>query len=359
MADQFETVAHLVPATISALLTELGAESVVEFPDLLTHGPVTTNPKKHRKRRLNYWRGLYESILDGDASQQIDAAMARLENGYLSIEQIGSAARRAAGDGRIVIWTTPTLEDRLFLWFAFHALLEEGVPAGRIATAEPRVALEEVEDEDVRYASLRGMQASELAEGFDELFYPVLVYVEAGANLWETFASVSPRQFALAIPHTTKFFPEFDVFAEDYGRLFPIVRGPRAKRVELSQFDHDLLGRLDVEEMRSGRAIIDDAFALKYTSLDELVFLARLRAWSRADKESPYVLAAANEEASSDVFEQFSYRLTERGRALLDDGFEPGRKLPIFSVGDSRLYAGKKPWVRLLDGKHWWFERFS
>jgi hypothetical protein len=358
MADQFDNVAHVAPATITDLLRELGAESVVEFPDLLTHGPVATDPKRHRKARLKYWRKLYESLLVGESKGQIVGAMDRLENGYLSAEQIGSAALHAAGDGRIVIWTTPTFEDRLFLWFVFHALIAEGVPVGRIATAEPRVQLEAAEDEDVRYASLRGLEVDELAGGFEELFYPVLVYAEAGANLWETFSSVSPRQFAIAIPHTTKFFPEFAVFAEDYGRLFPIAEGERAKKVRLSEFDTDLLAQLDEEESRTGLEIIDDLFALKYAFLDDLVYLARLRAWSSADEDNPYVVCKPNED-SNDVFEQFSYRLTERGRELLDEGFEPGRKLPVFFVGDSRLYAGKKPWVRVVDGEYWWFERFD
>jgi hypothetical protein len=358
MADQFDNVAHIAPATITALLEELGAQSVVEFPDLLTHGPVTTDPKKHRKARLKYWRKLYASILAGDAADQVHGAMHRLEEGYLSAEQIGSAARHAAGGGRIVIWTTPTFEDRLFLWFVLHALIEEGVSVGSIATAEPRVPLEGVDGEEVRYASLRGLEVDELAAGFEDLFYPVLVYAEAGANLWETFGSVSPRQFALAIPHTTKFFPEFAVFAEDYGRLFPVVEDKWTKQVSLSEFDRDLLERLDAQEMRSAQEIIDDEFALKYAFLDELVFLARLRAWSDTDTDDAYVVTQAND-ATEDVFEKFSYRLTERGQELLDEGFEPGRKLPIFFVGDSRLYAGKKPWVRVVEGQHWWFERFD
>ncbi len=357
MSDQFDNVTHVAPATISEELAELGAESIVEFPDLLTHGPVSPKPKRHRKARLTYWRKLYESVTAADAAGQVNQAMARLEDGYLTTEQIGSAAAHASSGGRIVVWTTPTFEDRLFLWFVFDALVEEGVSFERIATAEPRIALPAAEDEDVRYASLRSLEFDEIASGFDDLFYPELVYVEAGANLWETFCSVSPRQFAISIPHTTKFFPEFAVFAEDYGRLFPMVQDQKAKRVELSEFDADLLGRLG-EEAKTGLEIIDDVFAEKYAFLDDLVHLARLRAWEEADEEEPYVLAEANE-GIDDVFEQFSYRITERGRELLEEGFDAGRKLPIFFVGDARLYAGKKPWVRVMSGDYWWFERFD
>src|SRR5699024_9320822 len=87
--------------------------------------------------------------------EQIDAAMRPFEGGYLSAEQLGSAAGRAAAGGRIVIWTTPTLEDRLFLWFACRALLMEGVSVEQIAIAEPRVLLPDENPELARYAPLQ------------------------------------------------------------------------------------------------------------------------------------------------------------------------------------------------------------
>ncbi len=358
MADQFDNVVHVAPSTIADTLCEFGAEKVVAFPDLLTHGPVSSKPKRHRKARLKYWRGLYRSLFSGEAGEQVDAAMALLEGGYVSAEQLGSAAAKSAGGGRIVVWTTPSFEDRLFLWFVFDALTGEGVASDQIATAEPRVTLSEQANGSTRYTSLRDLEADELVVGFDDRFYPELVYVEAGANLWETFASVSPRQFAISIPHTAKFFPEFPVFAEDYGRLFPVAEGGRARRLALSELDRDLLSQLDGGEAKTGGGVIGDTLADDYRFLDDLVLLARLRAWSLCDEGAPYVDAQA-QEGQEDVFEQFTYRLTERGAELLETGFEPGRKLPIFFVGDARLYAGKKPWVRVVDGDYWWFERFD
>ncbi len=363
MSDEFDEVVHVAPATISEDLIELGAENVVAFPDLLTHGPVSVDPKRHRAARLKYWRGIFESVVAEGDEATVAAAMARLEDGYLSTEQLGSAAAHAAGDERIVIWSTPTFEDRLFLWFAFEALTTKGVPESQIATAEPRIELAAIAEEPPRFASLRSLEVTEIARGFDELFYPQLIYVEAGANLWETFSSNSPRQFAISIPHTTKFFPEFDVFAEDYGRLFPMVQGESPSRVELSELDADLLGRLDEGEERSAAEIFDAALLERYGYLDEVVLLARLQTWAAHDSDDPYIEETNIEETSDadvdDLFEQHAYRLTERGRELLEEGFEPGRKLPLFFVGDSRLYAGKKPWVRVIINENWWFERYS
>lgn len=358
MSDEFDEVVHVAPATISEELVELGAENVIAFPDLLTHGPVSVDPKRHRKARLKYWRGIFGAVVaDGDDAS-VAAAMARIEDGYLSTEQLGSAAAHSADGERIVIWTTPSFEDRLFLWFAFEALTAKGVPESQIATAEPRIELPAVADEPARFASLRSLDVAEIARGFDDLFYPQLVYVEAGANLWETFSSNSPRQVAISIPHTTKFFPEFDVFAEDYGRLFPMVRGESPSRVELSELDADLLGRLDEAEERRAAEIFDATLLERYAYLDEVVLLARLQAWAGHDADERYV-EGTSDAGVDDLFEQHAYRLTERGRELLEEGFEPGRKLPLFFVGDSRLYAGKKPWVRVIINENWWFERYS
>lgn len=358
MSEQINEVVHIAPATIAGELAELGAERVAEFPDLLTHGPVARDPKKHRKARLKYWRKLYRSILAGENTASVDELMATLEDGYLSSEQLGSAANHMAKGDRIVVWTTPTFEDRLFLWMVFHALLEEGVEARRIATAEPQVVVSEETDDATRYASLRALETDELVRGYDDLFYPELVYIDAGANLWETFSSSSPRQFAISIPHTRKFFPAFDTFAEDYGNVFPESAGEGAQRLEVSQLDRALLERLAEQESATAHDIIDDELVERFAFLDELVFLGRLRAWSRADESDPYVEAEEHGD-EEDVFAQYTYRITERGRGLLEEGFEAGRKLPIFYIGDARLYAGKKPWVKVVSGKYWWFERFQ
>ncbi|MFW5966097.1 MAG: DUF1835 domain-containing protein [Persicimonas sp.] len=358
MADTFDRVVHVAPTAIADDLAELGAQSVVAFPDLLTHGPVATDPKRHRKERLAYWRSLMEKVVARPGSDAVDEAMALFEEGYVSTEQVGSAAAQAADDAQIVIWTTPTLEDRLFLWFCFEALFAEGIEAGQMATAEPQIRLEAPGEEPARFASLRSLEPDELVTGFDELFYPKHVYVEAGANLWETFASASPRQIAISIPHTTKFFPEFDVFAEDYGRLFPVARGDGAERLGLSTLDADLFSRLEVDREQTAAEIIDAELGQRYSFLDELVLLARLCDWGDFEPDDPYVTYAADAEAD-DVFERHAFGLTERGASLLEEGFEAGRKLPLFYVADSRLYAGKKPWVRRIVGENWWFERFE
>ncbi|MFB6351222.1 MAG: DUF1835 domain-containing protein, partial [Bradymonadaceae bacterium] len=183
MADTIQNVAHFVPSGVAGMLEELGAEVIVECHDTLSHGPSRRDPKKHRDKRLAYWRGLYERVLGEEAGETVDGAVEELENSYLSAEQIGSKIDQYVEDRRIVIWTTPTLEDRLFMWLCFDAIQGVDVPANRIATAEPQFAASADEEE---YFSLRDLEVDELIEGFDDLVYPKEIYIQAGATLWQS-----------------------------------------------------------------------------------------------------------------------------------------------------------------------------
>ncbi|MGM0558050.1 MAG: hypothetical protein ACQEVA_16820 [Myxococcota bacterium] len=355
MTDTIQEVTHVAPSLIAEDLRQMGANAVVECPDILTHGPSTDDPKKHRKIRLKYWRKIYELVLPPDKHDHIDDALASFEGGYLSSEQLGSAAKHEAGDARVVVWTSPAWEDRLMLWMVFRGLLDQGVPASQIATAEMRAQVGEEEDD--AFLSLRECGFDDLVAAFDDVFYPKEVYVEAGADLWSNFASASPRQWAIAIPHTTKFFPQMPHFAEQYGALFPNADYDNG-RITLSEFDSALLASLDEARLQSALDVTGGELLEDFGFFDDLVFPARLREWALCDPDDPYVVEEAAPEAD-DVFEMFRFRITERGQELLADGAEPKRRLPMLQIGDSRLYAGKEPWVRVVEDDVWFFERYG
>jgi hypothetical protein len=355
MADTIQTVAHVAPSLIADDLREMGAKRVVESPDILTHGPSTDDPKKHRKIRLKYWRKIYELVLPPDKHEHIDDALAAFEDGYLSSEQLGSAAKHEAHGQRIVVWTSPAWEDRLFLWMVFRGLMDQGVAPDQIATAQ--VENDIADGEKTNFLSLRECGLDDLVSGFDDLFYPNTVYVDAGADLWNTFASGSPRQWAIAIPHTTKFFPQMPQFAEAYGSLFPNADYATG-RITLSEFDSALLASLEEAHLKTAMDVTGGDLLVDFGFFDDLVFPARLREWALCDEDDPYVVEEAVPEAEN-VFEMFRFRITERGQQLLAEGCEPERRLPMLQIGDSRLYAGKNPWVRVVDGEVWYFERYD
>lgn len=372
--ESSEPVVDLAPSVAGKILKGLGAKSVLTYPDILTHGPVSADSKRHRKERMKYLRAFYTSLFSGEPAAikaQVDEAMRPLEGGYLSAEQFGSAAGRLAKGGRFVVWTTPTFEDRLFLWFACSALLQEGISPARIGIAEPQLLLPSPVAARARYANLSQLSDEDFEAEFDEIFYPEPIYTETAANLWETFASVSPRQLAVSVGHTRKFFPQFFVFIEDFANLFPRATGPAGRRRDrrarqalgLSAFDHDLFSRLSDAKFCAAHEVLDEDFRQKYAFLGDHVALARLRQWGEARGEGePYLHVEPNPERApgdTDPMVQFRYKLSAPGRALRDDGFEAGRKLPIFTTGNARTYAGTKPWVSVKDGWTWDFERFD
>ncbi len=352
MADTVQNVAHFVPTGIADQLEELGAEVVVEFDDALSHGPSREDPKKHRSKRLDYWRQLYEKAV-GDAEEAEDA-VSELSSSFLSAEQIGSKATQYVDDRRLVIWTTPTFADRLFVWFCFDAMRKVDVPANRIATAEPQIP---TSAEEEGYFALRDLEVDEIVEGFDNLIYPKEIYAQAGAQLWQTFTEASPRQFAISIAHTEKFFPEIGTIGENYGWMFPVCDGEDAERMQLSAFDELLLGTLTSDDWTTPFEVLGSEFIEQFHFIDDLVVAARLVDWARTNENAPYV--EHRDTGDDRLFDRNAYRLTDRGEKLVEEGLDEDDNPPVFEIGDNRIYAGPEPWVKVIEGENWWFDRFD
>lgn len=356
MADTIQNVAHFVPAGVAGLLEDLDAEVVVECNDTLSHGPSRREPKAHRDVRLAYWRGLYERVLADEPDGTVDAAIDELEESYLSAEQIGSKIDQYVEDRRIVIWSTPTLEDRLFMWLCFDAVQGVDIPANRVATAEPQIPITPGDEEN--YFSLRDLEVEELLEGFEDLVYPKEIYIQAGAQLWQSFGSASPRQFAISMPHTEKFFPNITAIGGDYGSMFPTVEGEGAETMHPSAFDRELLDLLSEDEWRTPFEVLVGEFVDDFHFVDDLAMAARLQQWADHADEAPYVESRPHEDPAG-MFERTEYRLTERGRSLIEEGVGDEDSAPVLELGNCRIYAGPTPWVRVIEGEHWWFERFE
>jgi hypothetical protein len=353
--DTFQNVAHLAPSSIVERLDELGAEHLIPFPDVLSHGPARLDAKRHREDRLDYWRDLYADAADHPGEDVVSDAIHSLEDGYLSPEQIGSVVKHHARDRRVVIWTSPTLQDRLLLWMTFHAIRKSDIPVERVATAEPQIS---IPDEDDRYFPLRDLEINELVEGFDALIYPEQIYVQAGADLWETFASASPRQFAISVAHTEKFFPEIATLAEDVGRMFPTVDGEGAQTIQLSEFDANLLRQLEENVWKTPFEVLGGDWIEGFDFVGDLAIGARLHRWATAEADRSFV-DVREADADAPLFERREYRLAEGGVEICADGFDAGAGVPVLEIGDTRVYAGPTPWVRVVEDKHWWFERFE
>jgi len=353
MEDTFQNVVHVVPGGVADRLAELGAQQFVEYPDTLSHGPSEEDPKGHRQLRLEYWRGLYGNLLGGDAS--VDDPLEELREGYLSTEQVGSVMAHHAEERRVVVWSTPTFEDRLFLWFTFEAAREADLSVDRLATAEPRVPVSP--DEEDHFA-LRDLEVGELAEGFDALVYPKEIYVRTGADLWQTFSSASPRKFAISVPHTEKFFPNIETIAEQYGWMFPVVRGEDSERLFPSRFDRNLLRAVPNEGWSTPFEVLGEPFVDDFHFVDDVAIAARLADWAETGGEAGY-LERREESPGGGPFDRFAFRRLEPADRICEEGFDGTDEPPVLKLGDCRIYAGAEPWAKVVDDEFWWFERFE
>ena len=298
---------------------------------------------------------MYERVTGGEEDTGVERAVEELERGYLSAEQIGSKAKAHAADRRLVFWSTPTFEDRLFLWMVFDALRREEIPENRVATAEPTVPVSPQEED---FYALRDLQLEELVEGFDNLVYPKGIYIQAGADLWQTFSSASPRKFAISVPHTEKFFPQITTVAENYGWMFPVAEGEDADRLKLSEFDRELLGALGEGGWQTPFDVLGGEFVERFHFVDDLAVAARLHAWSDAGEEAAY-LDRRPADRPAGLFERHEFRITDRATEMLDRGIREEDDVPILELGDCRIYASNNPWAKIVEGEHWWFERFE
>jgi hypothetical protein len=355
MTDPIDDVTHLAPATIAEHLESLGAESIIGFDDILTQGPCYLDSDKHREQRLQHWETILTGIFDDE--EDIEGYLSVFREGTLTVEQLVSKIQSASNDRRFVVWTTPTWEDRLFCWLAFYALDDAGIEPKRIATAEPRLARA---TDRQGYVPLKFLEPVELQAGFDDIFYPESIYIEAGARLWKTFVTTSPRQFAITIGHTLKFFPELESFADQYGAVFPNQLSETAERFELSQFDRALFKNFDVSDWRTCNEALTGDFITDYEHLTEMFIVSRIVQWG--DEKSlpePAFRVRTRDSDSRDPYQRLEFRLTEIGNTFLNQGLESGNQAPMLWIGGSRSYTSTKPWVRVVEDDNWWFERFD
>lgn len=140
--------------------------------------------------------------------------------------------------------------------------------------------------------------------------------------------------------------------------MFPTVEGEDAEQMWPSAFDRELLGLLSRETWETPFDLLVGEFVEQFHFVDDLAMVARLEAWAEEADEPPYVERRPVEDPAG-LFERSEYRLTERGEALIEEGFGEEDSAPVLEMGNCRIYAGPTPWVRVVEGEHWWFERFE
>ncbi len=132
---------------------------------------------------------------------------------------------------------------------------------------------------------------------------------------------------------------------EDVAALFPRAAHAKARRLRVSEIDEVLLASLSVDEWRS----VSDLLRLPKRRSEVMSVLLvygdafisyRLSRWERHE-----VLARTMRKAQPGAVPELLFRLSVKGRTLLDDGLERISRAPRFPVGGWQCYGRTPTWA--------------
>jgi hypothetical protein len=317
------------------------------------------SPARHHRKRRSFW----QAVLQGD-----EGAVARKSGGSAAqaADQLLSGrdftARLAAypPDRPIVLWTAPSLPDRLAFWWVLDCVRRARLARGRFWVAEPRRAGEGARPGFHPAPTLGQYPRETFAAAFAGLRPLDARTALDGAALWRLFAAPSPEGLDRARRSRSPAFPDLRLAAETYGSFFPRVSGRRRPSLKLSEVDQRLLDALEAGEwLRPVDVMRKDFRTLElFLPFSDLLFTHRLREWARHWPSEPALLAKAEPLGPSE-FTDVAYRLTPRGDRLRRHGLGRPEEAPPLSVGGCCLYAGSPTWVRRDRGRAWRIERLN
>ncbi|HEX4454276.1 MAG TPA: hypothetical protein VH143_25610 [Kofleriaceae bacterium] len=313
---------HLVSGSAGAgQLKGAGARKVAHSDDKLTTGPCDVDPVRHAELRRAW---------DAEAAPHVEFRRP------FDVENLRAAL---AGDAPILLWGTRAYSDLIWICSALDALERIGVERSRCCLARPH--------SDDPYVIV-GMFAADETRG--ALAAATAITDEQwreGGALWNTYASSSPLAFDEARRRGSSAFPELTTSAELHGAWFPRIQDGRLR---LSELDEVLLGSAG-DSWRTPRKIVEALPEARLTQLvrmfDAYFHVERLRAWATRGVLERETLDDQN------PFEQDRFHMTDRARALLNDGLERVGDAPPMYVGGCRANDPASPWVRIADDAGW------
>jgi Domain of unknown function (DUF1835) len=326
---------------------------VISLWDSLIAGPCDVDRERHGLARVDFLNSEWNRLEPRRRKRQTRINMEENASVILSYRGISTALTAIPSDRPIVIWSVPTLSDRLSLWWTFDAIDHLGLDRQRIWLCRPRPVLdfEQTEDE----ALLTGMGCflgSAFLRGFTDLQQLSSRVIRAGAGLWRRFAGPSPSLFEKACLKKEALFPEVGRLLQYYARLFPSWRRAGSKRMRLSYLDQFILDALSTENWKRPTEVLradQETFLFLMSLLNGDLWLPnRLLDWAEHDKDNPFVLAR-EERAGVSPYSWRSYRLTARGEAVRRRGMTSVSDAPGFHIGGCQVYDPGRPWVSILN----------
>jgi hypothetical protein len=256
------------------------------------------------------------------------------------------------GERPVVLWTAAAWRDRLAFWWVLDAIGRTAVDRDRFWVAEPSLA-GRPHDPDPRLGTY---MPREFRQAFGSLRPLQAGTVRSGTALWRAYAKLTPLAFDRARRQGSRLFPDLVRIGDLWGSSFPWAVG---SRLRLSDADRVLLWGLRTDRWVTFGGVIGNL------SHREIFFLLarepdigrlRLLRWVGHDTVDPAVLTLPGPNGRYESHTAV-YRLTAKGKRLLEDGLDrPGEAPPLW-VGGCCAYDEKTTWVRRGEERDWRIER--
>lgn len=308
-------------------LSALGAANIVLAKDSLLVGPSHHDLMTHERMRRAWW-----GVPDDE-----------------SVDSIASSLVKWSPP--IVVWIAPQLGDRLNLWRTCKRLRELRIAAANVRVIE----VEPVPPKRPREGPRPPFECgASVAHHSDDALLRHLARARPLSgkrlarlvNLWDRFTSSDPRPFVRACLRGVEGVPELASLWAFLSCFLP--RRTRGDGLHLSRFDQLLLSVLG-DAPRTPLAVFvhksaagEELRALGSCTGD-LFFPRRLQQWAQHGP-APALERTAGPTADNPM-KAFAYRITDRGRRLLDAGLEDLTDAPDLPLAGITAYRGSDPWV--------------
>ncbi len=255
----------------------------------------------------------------------------------------------------VVVWATPSIDDRLNLWRTCSWLRDWGIPRRDVLVIDlpprPRNPGARPRSEPFDYSDSVFHQSDEALRAHLTTArpWPRERYDQA-VKLWEQYVSPDPRRFARRCLQGVEGFPELGPLWSFLSRFFPRLSADRS--LHLGRYDELILRALSTEWLTPVKVYVGDVIQQYwefFSCAGDAAMADRMAGWARhgavlAVEGAP---VPGNEELP---MKSHVYRLTERGLQLRA-GLPQLADAPRLPVGGADAYAPEAPWVVLDDGR--------
>jgi hypothetical protein len=323
---------------------------VIVLMDCLTLGPCAADPDWHGQCRGAYWHAQEETDQPRRRKKQPPYVYDRDQFSIISVQGLAAFLEKYPADRPVMIWSTPTLSDRLTLWWLLDALNCLKLDRRRFWLCQPRPAVDP--GEDVWTLGLACWPVEWFRRGFADAQLLSTRMLQGGAFLWRSFAGPSPIRFRQSCLKRDRLFPEVTKLLALYSLFFPKLARKNSTFVRLSSLDQFLLGNLSTNKWRR-------PYDIFMADQEEFIFLMglinsdfwlrrRLFDWTEHQKLDPILLTRPENRGVS-PFTTISYRLTSRGQEIQQRGMNNLSAAPLWEIGGCKIYDPERPWVSFDD----------